>query len=153
MLLNISRILAFTKQMKNLISISFAILIFLSGMHLTIATHLCGGKVAVTKVSLSGEKASCGMESGSNNYPLTGNQITSRCCEDVISVFAVENTCTPSWVQIKEVTNNILQVFSIPVSYLMHSTAALNSSFTSVSPPNKLLTGALSLADICIFRI
>jgi len=52
--------------MRKLSSISLAILILLAGMHITIATHFCGGEIAATKVSLAGIAASCGMESDKN---------------------------------------------------------------------------------------
>jgi hypothetical protein len=36
-------------------------LILLAGMHVTIATHFCGGELAATKISLAGTEASCVM--------------------------------------------------------------------------------------------
>jgi len=31
-------------------------------MHISIATHFCGDRISATKLSVSGELASCGME-------------------------------------------------------------------------------------------
>ena len=47
---------------EKLLSISFALLILLSGMHFTIDTHYCGGEFAASKASFLGELVSCGME-------------------------------------------------------------------------------------------
>jgi hypothetical protein len=138
--------------MKNIFSISFAFLILLSGMHLSIATHICGGEVADVKWSFSGEKATCGMENPQQSCPIH-NGIASDCCKDEVVVYSVDNNYNPSSLQIKEITKKLLQVFAIPVNISLHSFALLNSVHTNVSPRDKLLTSAVSLADICIFRI
>lgn len=138
--------------MKKLFSISFALLIFLSGMHFSIATHICGGEVAAVKWSFSGEKATCGMETPIQTCPLH-NSIASNCCQNKISVYTVDNNYNPSTFQIKEVTENLLQVFNIPVSLSLYSFIATSSLSNNIIPPDIALTSAVSLANICIFRI
>jgi hypothetical protein len=138
--------------MKKLFSISFALLIFLSGMHFSIATHICGGEVAAVKWSFSGEKATCGMENPKQTCPAR-NSIASNCCQNEIVVYAVDNNYNPSSYQIKEVTKNLLQVFYVPVSISLYSFIAENSLSSNTIPPDIALTSAVSLADICIFRI
>jgi hypothetical protein len=138
--------------MKKLFAISFAFLILLSGMHLSIATHICGGEVAAVKWSFSGEKATCGMEGAKQKCP-SHNGIASNCCQNQIIVYSVDNNYNPSSLQIKEVTKNLLQVFDIPVSISLNSFIASSSIRNNVIPPNIVLTSAVSLADICIFRI
>ena len=138
--------------MKKLFSISFALLIFLSGMHFSIATHICGGEVAAVKWSFSGEKATCGMETPIQTCPLH-NSIASNCCQNKISVYTIDNNYNPSTFQLKEVTKNLLQVFDIPVSISLNSTIAANSLRNNVVPPDIALTSAVSLEEICIFRI
>ena len=54
---------------------------------------------------------------------------------------------------IKENTQNILQVFSVPVSQLIYSTDNLNHVFTDIGPPGGFPASAVSLNDICTFRI
>lgn len=138
--------------MKKLFSISFAILIFLSGMHFSIATHICGGEVAAVKWSFSGEKATCGMETPIQTYP-AHKGIASNCCQNKISVYTIDNNYNPSTFQIKEVTKNLLQVFNVPVSISLYSFIATSSLSNNTVPPDIALTSAVSLADICIFRI
>ena len=122
-------------------------------MHITIATHFCGGLVAASKISLSGELASCGMESTENAYPVPGNYLSSNCCVDEISVYAIDYNYTPSFSVIKEFSQPVMQVFYTPVSFTFYSLAAFNSLQTSGSPPGKLMASAVSLADIVVFRI
>lgn len=138
--------------MKKLLSISFAFFILLSGMHLSIATHICGGQVAAVKWSFSGEKATCGMEGAKQLCP-AHNGIASNCCHNKLSVYTTDNNYNPSSFQIKEVTISLLQVFDVPVSFSINSTIAANSLRNNVVPRNIALTSAVSLEEICIFRI
>jgi uncharacterized protein YxeA len=48
--------------MKKIFSILFAVMVVLSGMHISISTHICGGEIAAVKLSVSAVKATCGME-------------------------------------------------------------------------------------------
>jgi hypothetical protein len=138
--------------MKKLFSISFAFLILLSGMHFSIATHICGGEVAAVKWSFSGEKATCGMENPEQTCP-DHKSITSNCCHDKVAVFSIDNNYTTSSLKILEVAKNFLQVFDIPVSISFNSLTASTALCTINSPPGDLLASAVSLSDICIFRI
>jgi len=139
--------------MKKFLSISFSILILLSVMHLTISTHYCGGVMAASKVSVFGKLASCGMETPVDQCPLTGSHLGSNCCSNKVSVFAVENNYTPSFSEFKSFSQNIIQVFDIPVSYQIQSLSVLSLYSTNVSPPGNIMVSAVSLPDICVFRI
>ena len=138
--------------MKKLFSISFALLILLSGMHLTIATHICKGTVAATKWSFIGEEATCGMESSKQACPVH-KTFNSNCCQNVVAVYSVDNNYDNSSFQFKEVTKNLIQIFVIPFGVSLNSSIAANLFNTSVSPPDIAMTSAVSLDDICIFRI
>lgn len=137
--------------MKKLFSISFAFLILISGLHLSVATHICGGKVTEVKWSFSQEKATCGMENTKQTNPVR-KAISSDCCKDEIANYTVDNNYNPSVYQFKEVTKTFLQVFCIPVIFSLHSFES-NSLYADVSPRDNLLTSAVSLVDICVFRI
>ena len=45
--------------MKKLFSILFAAMILLSGMHLSLATHLCGGEISAVKLSFAIDRVFC----------------------------------------------------------------------------------------------
>jgi hypothetical protein len=137
--------------MKKIFSISFAFLILLAGTNFSIATHICGGKVAAVKWSFSGEKATCGMENSKSDCS-DHNTIASNCCHNEVTVYSVDNNYNPSSFQLKEIKKKVLQVFSVPVSFSFN---AITTNFlrTDTSPPGNLLTNAVNLADICVFRI
>lgn len=139
---------------KKLLSISFAFLIALSVMHITIATHHCGsGNETTEKVSINGELASCGMEGCDDPFPSPGNHFATQCCDDKVSVLAVDNNYSPSYSEFKPFSRHILQVFDISESFQFHSLTAINLIRTSVSPPGNFLVSAVSLPDICVFLI
>lgn len=138
--------------MKKLLSISFAFLILLSGMHFTIATHYCGGELAAVKVSLSGKLASCGMETD-NDYLLPGIHIETDCCQNQGSVFEVDHNYSPTFSEFKTNTQPVLQVFTLPENISFNSLTSLFQINANTSPPESLLASAVSLPKICVFRI
>jgi hypothetical protein len=138
--------------MKKFLSISFAFLILLSGMHLTVATHYCGGKLAASKISVLGELASCGMEGPVDQCQLPGKHISPNCCTNKTAVFTVDNNYTPSFSECKTPSQLVLQHFDIPVSYQLQVVVS-NLLNTNVHPPGNYLVSDVSLPDICVFRI
>jgi len=139
--------------MKKFFAIPVSLLILLSGMHITIATHFCGGEIAATKVSITGKEASCGMISDEKSNTSAETILASNCCENKISVYSVDNNYAPSAFQFKEITHPVLQVFFIPEGFAFRSSFPLLTTLTNVSPPDNYLASAVSMADICVFRI
>ena len=137
--------------MKKLFSIVFAVMILLSGMHLSLATHFCGGEVSAVKLSFTHQNASCGMCSGDANGE---ESVTAEsCCRNELSFYAVDSNYSPSTLQINHTANQLLQVFDIPKAIgiqFNHTSSTLNAN---VQPPGKFIASAVSLPDICVFRI
>jgi len=138
--------------MKKLFSILFAAMFLFSGMHLTLASHICGGELAAVKWSFSGEKASCGMETDNESCPLDDG-FRAACCQDHIASYTVDNNYNASTIQINEPVNQLLQVFYIPESVGILTFNTGSSTNTNVRPPGKFNASAVNLSDICIFRI
>ena len=122
-------------------------------MHFTVATHYCGGVIAASKVSVSGELASCGMEVTGDISALPGSHFRTHCCDDEISVLTVDNNYAPSFFEFKALSQHILQVFDIPLNLRINSLSTLKLTFTNVSPPGNFMVSAVRLPDICVFRI
>jgi hypothetical protein len=144
---------SFILQMKKVFSIIFTFLILLSGMHLSIATHICGGEVASVKWSFSGKIGSCGMENFKTIFHPGKKIITRNCCHNKLAFFKVDNNYSPSNFQIKDVSKNILKVFFISESFSNLQLVASNSIQINFSPPHNFPVSAVSLPDICVFRI
>jgi hypothetical protein len=139
-------------EMKRYLTIPLALLILVSGMHFTIATHFCGGKIAATRVSISGKEASCGMARDVKSETAAKLGFSSNCCRNEISVYSVDDNYTPSAFNIKEITQHILHVFHIPLNY-SYSTFPSLIKLTTVSPPDYFSANAVSMTGICVFRI
>ena len=138
--------------MKKVFAILFAALILISGMHLSIAKHICGGEVAAVKWSFSGEKAGCGMEKNKTTQP-SQNEIASDCCKNEVVFYQVDNNYCPSTFLIKDINKKLSQTIAVPVNLLTNSTKFSYTSYTNVSPPDERIANAVCLADICVFRI
>jgi hypothetical protein len=139
--------------MKNLLTIPLALLILLSGMHFTIATHYCGGKIAATKVSLSGKEASCGMISMHRSEDSGVTQLSRHCCDDDLMVYKIDSYYSPSAFNFKEISHNIFHAFIVPEGSSFHSPISFLTIPANVSPPDCFLANAVSMAGICVFRI
>jgi len=139
--------------MKKLFSILFAAMILLSGMHLSLATHLCAGEVAAVKWSLSDEKASCGMEMTKPSSSSEKSISAENCCKDEISFYAVDTNYNPSTIQNNKPVNQLLQVFYIPSTIGIQFFKTASTTNKNVQPPGIFLASAVSLPDICVFMI
>lgn len=139
--------------MKKLFSILFAALILLSGMHLSLATHLCAGEVAAVKWSLSDEKATCGMEMAQQTNTTGKSYNAENCCKDEISFYTVDSNFNPSSIQNHKPVNQLLQVFYIPTDSGVLFDTVQQSSNTTIQPPGQYFASAVSLPDICVFLI
>ena len=139
--------------MKKGVSISFALLMLLAMLHLTVATHYCGGKVAASTVSLSGKLATCGMECSEKGLPLPGTNFTKHCCDNIVTFCGIDSNYTPSFSFVPESYQYNFQVFAIPVGLSVNSHTDLITLDTNTSPPGVLLSTNVDLSDICIFRI
>ncbi len=141
-------------MVKKVFSISFALLMLLAMLHLTVATHYCGGNVVALKVSLKGSLATCGMKKCmENDYPTRESHIFTHCCDDVVTFYSTDSNYTPSFSFVPETYQYNFQVFSISAGSPVYSIAVLKSLYTDVSPPEALMSTSVDLSDICIFRI
>jgi len=140
--------------MKNLFSILFAVLILLSGMHLTLATHFCGGEVSALKLSIAQEKASCGM-CGEAQHTTTDKTISTKsCCKDEMAYYVVDTNYSPSTFHLNKPINQVLQVFCFPRNVGLPPFSSLYSINTHVQqPPGEYSAYAVDRPLICVFRI
>src|SRR5665811_1993968 len=123
-------------------------------MHITIATHHCGSAdETFEKVSVIGELASCGMEGCDDKCAGPGNHFEEHCCDNSVSILAVNHDYTPSFTNFTVFALHILQVYFIPVNIEFHSLTTIYLISTSVSPPDNFLVHAVSLPKICVFLI
>lgn len=139
------------ESMKKVFSIIIAVIMLGSGMKVSIDRHYCGGKLAATKISVTGKLASCGMETLENR---NSNQLSfeNKCCEDQLSYYSISDKFIPE--QFKSLQQSAGK--DIP------SISGLNIIFNSfdhydfnirVLPPGDRFKSGVSLSQICVLRI
>ena len=137
--------------MKKAFSIVFSVTLLFSGLHVTISTHFCSGKIANHKISLSGKPTSCGMEKDEDNCPFSLPQLSGACCTDHVIIAGISDIFTKTYTT-REYQNEVIQPLTIrnnpripPVSYQF--------LYTGYNPPGVSGPNSVSLENICIFLI
>ena len=128
-------------------------MILLSGMHLSLATHLCAGEIAAVKWSILDEKAGCGMEMAKQTNPTEKSINAENCCKDEMSFYAVDTNYNPSTFQINKPVHQLLQVFYIPLATGIQFFNTSHSTNKNVQPPGSFIASGVNLPDICVFLI
>ncbi len=139
--------------MKRIISVSLSVLLLTAILHLSVATHYCGGNIAASKISLSGKLASCGMEDGNKGLPFAGLIFTKHCCENVLATYGINSIFFPSFSSVQESHFQLFQVFSIPANLAINCSFPIKSICTNVNPPGAFASGTVDLSIICVYRI
>jgi hypothetical protein len=138
---------------KKVISIVFAVCVLFSGVHLTVSTHYCGGKLADKAVSLTGRIATCGMEGCENKCPVHGSQLDATCCQTDIYMYSVDNHYTPASSLYTCPFHDNLQVSGIYTVTSVYDAENVNPTYKNEYPPGVLLSTQVDLCEICVFRI
>lgn len=122
-------------------------------MHLSLATHFCGGEVSEVKLSFTNEKAGCGMctDEASNTTEISFE--AESCCKDEVSFYTIDSNYSPSTIQFNVPVKQLMQVFDITKTIGIQFLQTNSTTNTNVQPPGKFIASAVSLPDICVFRI
>jgi len=139
--------------MKKAASISMLLLMIAGMLHITVATHYCGGTEVASRVSLTGKLANCGMEGSDNAETLPGLSFDKHCCDDIVTFCGTDPNFFPSFSVVPETFQNNYQLILIPSGITADSSAGLIPVFTDVGPPGPLMSTDVDLTDICVFRI
>jgi hypothetical protein len=139
--------------MKRLISIPILVLILFSGININIASHYCGGKLAATKLSFSGELASCGMEEHSAlNIP--NGSISRHCCDNVVTSISVALNYAPSVIIcLPDNGPELNHLYIVPGNLYKIQENLLPGSYYITRPPGGFNPYDVEQQTICIFRI
>ncbi len=140
-------------MMKKAASISMLILIITAMLHISVATHYCGGNEVGSKVSLTGKLANCGMEGTENAETLPGLRFDKHCCDDIVTLCGTDTNFFPSFSFVKETFQYHFQFILIPSALTADSFPGLIPVSADVSPPGALMSTYVDLSDICVFRI
>ena len=127
------------------------VLFVLTGMHLSIAAHYCGGHLVAAKVSFDKELAGCGMsdEHMTYDHPV----VKAPCCDDELSELKTDANYLFTSLNLPKPEFHVLQIFDVPETVL--STLAYVPVYhTNVFPPGTLWQPyQVSQSFVCVFLI
>ena len=130
----------------------FSVLILLSGIHLTVASHLCGGELAAVKCSITGEMASCGMQE--SQMPVSGSgSIESDCCKNSVSVCRTDGNYLSSFQHLKAVPSAKAPLLQVAISHQKTEVIFSETYHSMVGPPVTTGYNSVDQSFICVFII
>ena len=138
--------------MKRVFSILFASLILLSGLHFTVASHICCGQLAEVKYSVTGEKATCGMESD-ENIPLSNGVIHSDCCKNNINACVSDGNYFQSQAPVQEIASIDLLPYAVAPDFLVDEPVFFKTFSSLSGPPLIKSYSPVDQSLLCVFII
>jgi hypothetical protein len=138
--------------MKKIVSAFLALLLLISGMHLSVASHYCGGTLAQVKWSMDRELASCGMEAMAEHQP-KDIALHEACCNDVVSTYTTDGQYQFQSLELKKFTPAVVACFTVPQRLLFMSQQSADLRYTHVFPPGKCSPTQVFQESICVFLI
>lgn len=138
--------------MKRVISILLSLMILLSGIHLTVASHICCGELAAVKWSVTGAKASCGMEDQSAPCPGTG-ALDTDCCKNHVSKCSSDENYFPSTPKAEKITVCKAPLFIATNSFNHSVPVSVKIAHSMVGPPVPSDWNEVDQSLICVFII
>jgi hypothetical protein len=138
--------------MKRVFSILFASLILLSGMHLTIASHICCGELAAVKYSFTGAKANCGMTDIQSPIPING-EIKTDCCKNRVASFTTDHSYFPSFSKVLAFDSETTPILAVFPNIFISTPALSKTYYSMVGPPVLQSCTSVDQSFICVFII
>jgi hypothetical protein len=137
--------------MRKVLAILSSGIMFIAGMHVSIDRHFCGGELAATKISVTGELASCGMETHKPEFPGVVS-LNNKCCEDHVTLLDVSNNFAPEYFKVSYPSEN-KEIPSFQLLNVSLKPFEAENISTWVVPPGDDIKQALTLSKICVLRI
>lgn len=139
--------------MKMAVSILMATLVLMTGLHLSFDSHFCEGKLAAVNFSLTGQKASCGMEDESDSPLPAGKLFKKHCCDDDLSTLTVDSNYDLSGSKFHDFNQKVIPFFALPLTVINGSFAIYANDSAVLSSEAVFRRNGVDLAAICVFRI
>ena len=138
--------------MKTFGAISLIVLLLFTGIRVSVATHYCCGHVADTKISLTGELATCGMENpkASDSHQ---NTFTTHCCDNITTSYSFSNNYFPTFYNCDNFDLKAIIQLNVPFDVLSYTEPVVSGLYSGESPPGNPLQPDVLLSSICVFRI
>jgi hypothetical protein len=140
-------------MLKKIFASATMLLALVAVLHVSVATHYCGGMFASSLVSLTGETATCGMESDHDVLQTDGLIIHSHCCDNEIKYLGVSGNYFPTFTSIPDLYDSLFHIAYIEINNTLPTAPAESGNVMDESPPGTSSWNSVELSSICIFRI
>ncbi len=120
--------------MKKIIAISLALILLLSNMGFTLASHYCKGELASTSITLGTTATGCGME---NNEPCDAEQNSiseTSCCTNQLQALSIGNDYNQT-VEANDLNTQFIISFVYTFVINQYPETNTQSVYTNYSPP------------------
>jgi len=140
---------------KKFLSILTVLLVVTAMLHFSVARHYCGGELVASRISLSGTLATCGMEGDEGNCPYekSGEHFRSHCCDDVLAFYSIDNNYTPASKAFSGFDQVKFQTPVMAIESAVRIVFLIDRQLTGIGPPGQIMTSAVDLPEIRVFRI
>jgi hypothetical protein len=140
-------------MIKRVLSVSLSLVMLFALLHIAVATHYCGGRIAATSISLSGKLASCGMEDDHSFLPNSGTSISRHCCDNVLKFYGISGNYFPTFYSVPDSYRNLSHVMFLCAELPLSSAGNIKSYIANASPPGVMLPNSVDLSVICLLLI
>jgi hypothetical protein len=139
--------------MRKTASVLMAMILLLTGIHLSIASHLCQGRVVDVNISVtSANLSSCCMTGEVISSP-SGKTFKTHCCINELTTLSVDSNYSPSHFKDIDVYQKVIHISGAFLKDIVEDLDFTSYSRSAHSPPGIYRKNAVELADICVFRI
>lgn len=136
--------------MKKVLSLLIVLIVLLSSMHLSFATHRCGGELVDARMTFGQSAHACGMMDESITK---GISFESPCCENHLSNWTVDKHYLTTSFDLSQLPLFSGLLFTTPTILKDVCFTSLLPLNTNVKPPGMLPVSSVSLPFIGVFRI
>lgn len=138
-------------RMRKVLTIIIASIFLASGMKVSLGRHYCGGNLVDVKISVTGKLASCGMEQTGSDCPVHP-AFGKKCCEDQISTYSLDSNYFPEYFKLSHPFSE-RDNLPVQIGHFLSDNLSNADPVNWVLPPGVYPKSALTLSEICVFRI
>jgi len=139
--------------MRKAFSILMVTLMLMTGLHLSFDSHFCGGQLSAVNFSITGPKATCGMEDESGAPNPAGNLLKKHCCDDDLVNLTADSDYNLSDCQFSDFAQKVIHFPALPLSFADIRFGHPVNFEVVLNQETVFQKNSVALDAICVFRI
>jgi hypothetical protein len=139
--------------MKRFLTITLALLLLSSGMHLSIARHFCEGVLTQVVWSFDQKTGGCGMDDAHASKSDNVQFQSPGCCQDEFVPYTTDSQYQKTDFSFNSLKPLQVACFAAPASSTFSRILNPTISLTQEFPPGRTLLPLVNPERLCVFRI